>query len=116
MPRRTHINQRTNHQKHRFLLTIAAMVASLGSSALAQDTDSAIVEKHGSMMTQTEFQPAGTTNLNVQMLKDFSSVKQNDPDVAPQLAGNPSLAGKPGFSAEASFPDSFPRQVPRCAT
>jgi len=39
-------------------LVIAALVAGFASSALAQDASHVIVEKHGNMTTETEFQPA----------------------------------------------------------
>jgi hypothetical protein len=89
---RGHIMRSTLH-----LFAIAAMVATFASSTLAQDTGGVVIEKHGNLTTETDFKPAGTTNLNIQMLKDFSSVKQNDPAVAPQLANDPSLVEKQDF-------------------
>ncbi len=79
------------------LLAIVAIVATFASPTLAQDTGRVVVEKHGNTTTETEFKPAGTTNLNIQMLKDFASVKQTDPAVAPQLANNPSLVENQDF-------------------
>ena len=80
-----------------YILAIAAMVATVASPTFAQDTGRAIIEKHGNMTTETEFQPAGTSNLDIQMLKDFSSVKRSDPAVAPKLASDPSLVENQGF-------------------
>lgn len=80
-----------------YLFAIAAMVATCASLTLAQDTGPAIIEKHGNTTTETEFKAAGTTNLNIQMLKEFSSVKQSDPAIAPQLASNPSLVENQDF-------------------
>jgi hypothetical protein len=95
-----------------YVFVVAAIVASFGSPALAQDTGQVIVEKHGNTTTETEFKPAGTTNLNIQMLKDFSSVKQNDPAVAPQLASNPSLVENQDFVQKhptlQAFLDKYP--------
>ncbi len=94
------------------LLVVAAIVATLASSTRAQDTGPVIVEKHGNTTTETEFKPAGTTNLNIQMLKDFASVKQSDPMVAPQLASNPSLVENQDFLQKhpslLAFLDKYP--------
>jgi len=88
------------------------MVATFTSSAIAQDTGHVTIEKHGNMTTETEFKPAGTTNLNIQMLKDFSSVKQNDTAVAPQMAANPSLVENQDFLQKhpglQAFLDKYP--------
>jgi hypothetical protein len=93
-------------------LVIAALVAGFASSALAQDASHVIVEKHGNMTTETEFQPAGTSNLNMQMLKDFSDVKQTDPAIAPKLASDPSLVENReflhGHPALQAFLDKYP--------
>jgi len=95
-----------------YLFAIAAIVATFASPTLAQDTGRVIVEKHGNTTTETEFKPAGTTDLNIQMLKDFSSVKQNDPAVAPQLANNPSLVENQDFLQKhpslQAFLDKYP--------
>ena len=80
-----------------YLFVIVAIAAIFASPALAQDTGPVIVEKHGNTTTETEFKTAGTTNLNMQMFKDFSILKQNDPKVAPQLARNPSLVENQAF-------------------
>jgi hypothetical protein len=80
-----------------YLFAIAAIAAMFASPTLAQDTGPVVVEKHGNTTIETEFKPAGTTNLNIQMLKDFSILKQNDPEVAPQLAKNPSLVENQAF-------------------
>jgi hypothetical protein len=65
-----------------YLLVAVAIVADFASHTLAQNASSVIVEKHGDITTETEFKLAGTTNLNIQMLKGFSSVKQKRPALA----------------------------------
>ena len=95
-----------------YIFAIAAMLATVASPALAQDTGRAIIEKHGDMTTETEFQPAGTSNLDIQMLKDFSSVKQSDPSVASKLASKPSLVEDQDFLLKhpplQAFLDKYP--------
>jgi hypothetical protein len=94
------------------LFAIAAIVATFASPTLAQDDGRVIVEKHGDTTIETDFKPAGTTNLNVQMLKDFSRVKQDDPAVAPQLARNPVLVENQDFVQKnpslQAFLDKYP--------
>ena len=94
------------------LLAIAAIAATFAVPALAQDSGPVVVEKHGNTTTETEFKPAGTANLNIEMLKDFSSVKQTDPAVAPQLASNPSLVENQDFVGKhptlQAFLDKYP--------
>jgi len=94
------------------LLVIAAIAATCASAAFAQDSGRVIVEKHGDTTTETEFKAAGTTNLNIQMVRDFSSVKENDPAVAPQLANNPSLVESQEFVQKhpslQAFLDKYP--------
>ena len=95
-----------------YLLVFATVVAAFPPQTRAQNTSSVIVEKQGDTTTETEFKPAGMTNLNVQMLKDFSSVKENDPGLAPQLASNPSLIEDQNFvqkhSSLRAFLDKYP--------
>jgi len=95
-----------------YLLAIATTVATLAAPALAQDTGRSIIEKNGNMTTETEFKSAGTTNLNVQMLKDFSGVKQTDPAIASKLASDPSLVENREFldqhPALGAFLDKYP--------
>ena len=38
-----------------YILAIAAMIATVASPTLAQDTGRAVIEKHGNMTTETEF-------------------------------------------------------------
>lgn len=99
-------------RKTHYVFVIAAIVAALASPTLAQDSGPVIVEKHGDTTTEPEFKPAGTTNLNIQMMKDFSSVKQNDPELAPQLGSNPSLVENQDFvqkhPALQAFLDKYP--------
>jgi hypothetical protein len=79
------------------LFVIGAIVASFASPAFAQVTGNTIIEHLGNTTRTTEFKSAGTNNLNIAMLKDFASVKQNDPAVAPQLAKDPRLVENRGF-------------------
>ena len=94
------------------MLVIAAIAATFASPTFAQDTGRIVVEKNGNTTTETEFKAAGTTNLNIQMLKDFSVVKQNDSAVAAQLASNPSLVQDQGFVQKhpdlQAFLDKYP--------
>jgi len=102
------------------LFVVAAMIATGASISCAQDGNPVIVEKHGNTTTETEFKPAGTANLNIQMLNDFSSVKQSDPAIAPQLAANPSLVGNQDFvqkhPALQAFLDKYPDARQQLAT
>ena len=102
------------------LLAIAALVAAGASMTLAQDGNPVIVEKHGNTTTETEFKPAGTANLNIKMMDDFSIVKQNDPAIAPQLATNPSLVENQDFvqkhPALQAFLDKYPDARHQLAT
>jgi len=95
-----------------YLFVITAMIATSASITLAQDGNPVIVEKHGNMTTETEFKPAGTANLNIKMLDDFSIVKQSDPAIAPQLATNPSLVENQDFVQKhpglQAFLDKYP--------
>jgi hypothetical protein len=95
-----------------YFLVIATIVAAFASQTLAQTTSSVIVEKDGDTTKETEFKPAGTTNLNIQMLKDFSSVKQKDPALARQLASKPSLVENQNFLQKhpslQAFLDKYP--------
>jgi hypothetical protein len=94
------------------LFVIAAIAVACASTAFAQDTGRTIVEKHGDTTTETEFKAAGKTNLDIQMLKDFSSVKEDDPAVAPQLAKNPALVENQAFVQKhpslQAFLDKYP--------
>ncbi len=94
------------------LFVIAAIAAAFASPALAQDTGSTVVEKRGDTSTEIDFAPAGTADLDLQMLRDFSGVKQDDPAVAQALASTPSLVESrefvqkhPGLQA---FLDKYP--------
>ncbi len=79
------------------LFAAAAMTAVFALPAPAQDSSRTIVEKHGNVTTEIEFQPAGTKDLNLEMLRAFSQVKQDDPKVAGALARNPELIANDGF-------------------
>ena len=95
-----------------YIFAIAAMVVTISSAALAQGTGSVIIEKKGNLTTETEFKPAGTSNLDMQMLKDFSGVKQTDPAVAPELAGNPSLVENQEFLQKHPALQAFVEKYP----
>src|ERR1700736_5800501 len=103
-----------------FLFLVAAMIPVGTAIALAQDGNPVIVEKHGNTTTETEFKPAGTANLNLQMLNDFSRVKQSDPAIAPQLAANPSLVEDQAFvqkhAALQAFLEKYPDARQQLAT
>jgi hypothetical protein len=79
------------------LFVIGAIVMAFASSALAQVTGNTVVEHLGNTTKVTEFKSAGTNNLDITMLKDFASVKQSDPAVAPQLAKDPRLVENRDF-------------------
>ena len=95
-----------------YLFLVVAMIPISASIALAQDGNPVIVEKHGNTTTETEFKPAGTGNLNLQMLNDFSSVKQSDPAIAPQLAANPSLVEDQAFVQKHAALQAFLEKYP----
>lgn len=80
----------------------AAMAAAIGAPAMAQESGKTIVEHRGNVTTEIQFEPAGTNDLNVQQLRDFETVKQNDPALAKELARRPKLIER----------DSFVRQHP----
>ena len=80
----------------------AAMAAAIGAPAMAQESGKTMVEHRGNVTTEIQFEPAGTSGLNIQQLRDFQNVKQNDPAVAKELARKPSLVER----------DSFVRQHP----
>jgi hypothetical protein len=94
------------------LFVIGAVVAAFASPALAQVTGNTIVEHLGNTTRVTEFKSAGSNNLNIPMLKDFSSVKQKDPAVAPQLAKDPRLVENRDFLQKhpslQAFLDKYP--------
>lgn len=80
------------------LFAAAAITAAVAIPALAQDSSNpTIVEKHGNVTTEIEFQPAGTKDLNLDMLRAFSQVKQDDPKLASALAKKPELVENDGF-------------------
>jgi hypothetical protein len=81
-------------------ISAALTLAAFGGSAFAQSsvTETTIVDKQvvtypaPQVTTEIEFQPAATANdLNVQMLRDFENVKQDDRSVAIDIARNPNV-------------------------
>ncbi len=92
----------------------AALVAALALAAsatltLAQQTttttvtEQTVVEKKAmtpppKVTTELDFMPASSANdINVQMLRDFGSVKQSDPKVAVDIARNPQIVENTGY-------------------
>ncbi len=98
------------------ITTIAAAfaVAALATPALAQQsttvTEQTVTQhtvtrtnpqSNGSVSTEIEFLPASTANdLNVQMLRDFSTVKQSDPKIAIDVARNPEIVENASYVAK----------------
>jgi len=63
--------------------------------------------------TEIEFQPAATANdLNVQMLRDFGTVKQNDPKVATDIARNPEVVKNGDYVAKHPALQAFVEKYP----
>jgi hypothetical protein len=59
---------------------------------LAQETTTTVTEKRGNTTTEMEFKPASSAHdLDKAMLRDFGTVKGEDPKIATELAVNPSL-------------------------
>ncbi len=90
----------------------AVMAAAIGAPAMAQQSGNTIVEHRGNVTTEIQFEPAGTSDLNIQQLRDFQNVKQNDPVVAKELARKPSLIERGSFvrqhAALQAFLDKYP--------
>lgn len=59
---------------------------------VAQETTTTVTEKRGNNTTEMEFKPASSAHdLDVNMMRDFGTVKGEDPKVATELARNPAL-------------------------
>lgn len=87
----------------------ALALAASATSPLAQQTttttvtEQTVVERKATtpppkVTTELDFMPASTANdLNVQMLRDFGSVKRSDPKVAVDIARNPQIVENSGY-------------------
>ena len=65
---------------------------------VAQETTTTITEKRGNATTEMEFKPASSAHdLDVNMMRDFGTVKAEDPKVATELARNPALVADSGY-------------------
>ena len=101
------------------MFAAAAMTAAMAIPAMAQDstatvvTNPTVVEKHGNVTTEIEFQPAGTKDLNLEMLRAFSQVKQDDPKVASALAKKPELVENDGFVAKHPTLQAYLQKYPQ---
>jgi hypothetical protein len=95
------------------LLAAAAMTAALAVPALAQEPSHTVVEKHGNVTTEIEFQAAGTKDLDLEMLRAFSQVKQDDPKIASALARKPSLVADDGFVAKHPALQAYLEKYPK---
>jgi hypothetical protein len=63
--------------------------------------------------TELEFQPASTANdINVQMLRDFTAVKNSDPSVGTEIAKNPALVQDAGFVGKHPSLQAFLEKYP----
>ncbi|HLI81131.1 MAG TPA: hypothetical protein VKV03_14185, partial [Candidatus Binataceae bacterium] len=100
----------------------ALTLATLGGSAQAQTTvttttvDQQTVTRVPSpqvVTTDIEFQPAATANdLNVGMLRDFESVKQEDRSVATEIARNPNIVENGVYVAKHPALQAFLEKYP----
>jgi len=62
------------------------------ADTVVAEESSTVTEKHGNVTTEMEFKPASSAHdLNKAMLRDFGTVKAEDPKIATELAVNPSL-------------------------
>lgn len=70
---------------------IAATLSFAAYPALAQETHT-VIEQNGNHTTELEFKPAASAHdVNLDMLRDFGTVKAGDPKIATELARNPAL-------------------------
>ena len=98
-------------------ISAALVLATLTTSALAQSTtaqeSNTVVEKHGNKTTELEFKSAATAHdLNVQMLRDFETVKAGDPDVGPAIAKDPARVQDAGFVGKHPSLQAFLEKYP----
>jgi hypothetical protein len=95
------------------LFAAATIAAAFAMPALAQEAGKTIVEKHGNVTTEIQFEPAGTRDLNLEMLRSFSQVKQDDPKLATELARRPELVENDGFVAKHAALQAFLEKYPQ---
>lgn len=97
----------------------AATLALSATPAFAQPatvTETTTIDKGAQpqkVITTIEFQPASSANdLNLQMLRDFESVKAQDPRVASAIAKDPALVQNPGFVSKHPALEVFLQRYP----
>ncbi len=90
-------------------IAAALALAASATATLAQQTttttvtEQTVVEKKATtpppkVTTELDFKPASTAgDINVQMLRDFGTVKQSDPKVAVDIARNPQVVENGGY-------------------
>ena len=65
---------------------------------VAQETTTTITEKRGNATTEMEFKPASSAHdLDKNMMRDFGTVKAEDPKIANELAKNPALVADSSY-------------------
>ena len=63
--------------------------------------------------TEIDFAPAGTHGLNVQMLRDFQQLKEEDPEMAHAIARNPRVVENDSFLRKYPALEEFFDQYPQ---
>jgi hypothetical protein len=99
-------------------ISTALALSVFATSALAQQSatsgeSSTVVEQHGNKTTELEFKPAAAAHdLNVQMLRDFETVKAGDSQVGPAIAKDPGLVQDTGFVGKHPSLQAFLEKYP----